>query len=157
MATNPPMSAIHLHCSAAVFFSLALCAFAKAADASAPIAHGADATSGDASSARWTDIKEHAHDRRTEFFAGLKRLEARLQGQTAELVAKRATMNGATDTREWDFAMKELEAAQSYFIAVGAEITKASRETWDQEKDKVGRAWVSTQDAYAKVKRSTTS
>jgi hypothetical protein len=36
-------------------------------------------------------------------------------------------------------------------------MAKASRETWDQQKDKVGLAWVRTQDAFAKVKASTTN
>jgi hypothetical protein len=107
--------------------------------------------------AQWTDIKDHTHEMRTEFFAGLRRLEAKLDAQIRELVAKRATMKGITGTREWDIAMQALESARSYLHAVGAEMHEASRETWDQEKDKVGRAWVSTQDAYGKVKSSTTS
>lgn len=115
------------------------------------------ATTEEAASAQWSDIKDHSYDKRPEFFAGLQRLEAKLEAQIRELVAKRATMTGITDTREWDFAMKQLESAQSYLKSVGAEATKASRETWDQAKDRVGRAWVSTQDAYGKVKSSTTT
>ncbi len=59
--------------------------------------------------------------------------------------------------REWDFAMKEMESARSYLTSVGAAAGKAGRDLWDQEKAKVGRAWVSTQDAYGKVKSSTTA
>ncbi|MCX6954158.1 MAG: hypothetical protein NTV51_18570 [Verrucomicrobia bacterium] len=115
------------------------------------------AAAADVASAQWSDIKDCTHEMRAQFSAGLSRLEAQLDAQVRELVAKRRTMKGITDTREWDFAMKELESARSYLHAVGLELAKASRETWDQEKDKVGRAWVSTQDAYGKVKRSTTS
>lgn len=117
----------------------------------------ATAAAAETASAQWSDIKDHTYEKRPEFFAGLKRLETKLEGQIRELVAKRATMTGITDTREWDFAMKQLESAQSYLKSVGAEATKASRETWDQAKDKVGRAWDSAQDAYGKVKSSTTT
>lgn len=136
-----------------------LLAFAMWPAAAATPAPGATptATADEATSAQWADIKDHSFEKRPEFFAGLKRLEAKLEAQIRELVAKRATMTGITDTREWDFAMKELESAQSYLKSVGAEATKASRETWDQAKDRVGRAWVSTQDAYGKVKSSTTT
>jgi hypothetical protein len=111
----------------------------------------------DVTSAQWRDIKDLPHEMRAPFFVGFQRLEAKLDAQIRELVAKRATMKGLTGTREWDFAMKSVESARNYLHAVGAELAKASRETWDQEKDKVGRAWTSTQDACAKVKRSTTS
>ncbi len=66
-------------------------------------------------------------------------------------------MSGTTRTQEWDFAMKEMENSRSYFKSVGEELSKATPETWDQRKDKVGRAWVRAQEAYGKVKDSTTS
>jgi hypothetical protein len=47
--------------------------------------------------------------------------------------------------------------ARSALKSTGEVLTKASPETWDQEKDRVGQAWVRTQDAFAKVKSSTTS
>ena len=108
------------------------------------------------SSAEWADIKEVVYDNRPQFFTGLKRLEARVDAQVAELVAKRATMKGATDTKDWDFAMKEMGDARTYLKSMGEELSKASRETWDQQKDKVGLAWVRVQAAYDKVKASTT-
>lgn len=115
------------------------------------------AASPDVVSAQWSDIKDYTYDMRVQFFAGLKRLEARVDGQISELKAKRATMKGTTDTKAWDFEMKAMETARSYLKSTGVELSKADQETWDQEKDKVGRAWVSTQDAYGKVKSSTTS
>lgn len=107
--------------------------------------------------AQWNDIKECTYEMRAQFFAGFKGVEARVDLQIAELKAKRATMKGITGTREWDFEMKGMEAARAYLKSMGVELGKASRETWDQEKDRVGLAWVSTQEAYSKVKSSTTS
>jgi hypothetical protein len=114
-------------------------------------------TNPDAASARWSDIKACTYDMRTQFFAGLNRLEAKVDDQISELTAKRAAMKSTTDTNEWDFAMKEMEDARSYLKSMGEELRRATPETWGQEKDKVGQAWVRTQEAYAKVKSSTTS
>ena len=47
--------------------------------------------------------------------------------------------------------------ARSYFKSMSEELTKATPETWNQQKDKVGQAWVRTQDAYTKVKASVTT
>ena len=105
----------------------------------------------------WSDIQEYTFDRRVQLLAGLKQLEARVDDQIRELVAKRATMKGLTDTKEWDFAMKEMQDARSGLLSAGVELSQATQETWDQAKDKVGQAWVRTQDAYAKVKASTTT
>jgi len=77
--------------------------------------------------------------------------------QIAELNAKRATMTGTTSTDEWDFAMKEMQTARTFLTSTGRELTEAEPDLWDQKKEKVGRAWTKTQDAYSKVKGSTTS
>jgi hypothetical protein len=53
--------------------------------------------------------------------------------------------------------MKEMADARSNLKSMGEEIRKATPEIWAQEKDKVGRAWVRTQEAYDKVKSSVTS
>ncbi|MFA5262729.1 MAG: hypothetical protein WC378_02820 [Opitutaceae bacterium] len=111
----------------------------------------------DLAPAKWADIKDCTDEMRIPFFAGLKRLEARVDEQIGELVAKRSTMKGSTDTKDWDFAMKEMEDSRSYLRSMGEALSKATHETWDQEKDKVGQAWVRTQEAYAKVKSSTTN
>ena len=66
-------------------------------------------------------------------------------------------MKTTTDTKGWDFAMKEMEDARSALHSIGTELSQATPETWNQEKDKVGQAWVRTQEAYDKVKSSTTS
>ena len=111
----------------------------------------------DNSSAEWADIKECTYGMRALFFAGLKRLEAKVDAEITELKAKRAEMDGTTDTKEWDFSMKEMTDARSYLKSMGEESTRANVETWSQAKEKVGAAWVRTQDAFAKVKSSTTN
>jgi hypothetical protein len=113
--------------------------------------------SSDDTSAKWFNIQDYTYDMRVPFFAGLKQLEARVDGEISELAAKRATMNGTADTKDWDFSMKEMENSRTYLRSMGEELSKATSETWNQEKDKVGQAWVRTQEAYHKVKSSTTS
>ena len=111
----------------------------------------------DVTSARWADIKDCSFDQRARFFAGLEQLESRVDRQIGELTARRAAMSSNIDTKNWDFAMKEMADARSYLRSVGDELRKASAETWNQQKDTVGNAWLRTQEAYDKVKSSTTS
>ncbi|MBK8856654.1 MAG: hypothetical protein IPN11_02915 [Opitutaceae bacterium] len=106
---------------------------------------------------RWADLKNHPFDSRDLLMAGLTGLEAQVAEQVKALNAKRTGMKASTDTKGWDLAMKEMMDAQAYLTAMVIELGKSTREFWDQNKDKVGRAWVRTQDAYGKVKASTTS
>ena len=111
----------------------------------------------DTGTADWSDIKGCTYDQRDKFFAGLKNLEARVDGQIAELAAKRATMRGVTRTQEWDFAMKEMTDARAYLKSTGEVLAKTAAPSWTEQQDRVGQAWVRTQDAFAKVKASTTN
>jgi hypothetical protein len=115
------------------------------------------ATANPDAAAKWSDLKDYTYDQRAQFFAGLSRLEARVDEQVDELTVKRGAMKSTTDTKDWDFAMKEMEDARSALHSIGTELSQATPETWNQEKDKVGQAWVRTQVAYDKVKSSTTS
>lgn len=110
-----------------------------------------------AGNVRWADIKNHPFDSRDLVMAGLVDLEVQVDKQVKALQAKRASMKASTDTQRWDLAMKEMLDAQAYLTAMVIELSKSTREFWDQNKDKVGRAWDRTQDAYGKVKASTTS
>ena len=110
-----------------------------------------------AGNVRWADIQHHPFDRRDLVMAGLVDLEVQADKQVKALQAKRASMKASTDTQRWDLAMKEMLDAQAYLTAMVIELSKSTREFWDQNKDKVGRAWDRTQDAYGKVKASTTS
>jgi hypothetical protein len=121
-----------------------------------PTVPSATAASPSVVAARWSDIKDCTYETRDQFFAGLPRLESRVDDQIRELTAKRATMDGKTNTQDWDFAMKEIENARTNLRSMGEELHKASPETWAEQKDKVGQAWVRTQEAYGKVKASTT-
>lgn len=105
----------------------------------------------------WADLETLTFERRSEFMAGFKRMEATVDRQLAELSAKRAAMTDTVATRDWDFAMKEMKDARTYLRSSGEEAASASAQTWQQQKTKVGQAWVRTQAAYEKVKRSTTS
>jgi hypothetical protein len=115
------------------------------------------ATANPEAAAKWSDLKDYTYDQRAQFFAGLSRLEARVDEQVDELTVKRGAMKSTTDTQGWDFAMKEMQDARSALHSIGTELSQATSATWDQEKDKVGQAWVRTQEAYDKVKSSTTS
>ena len=104
----------------------------------------------------WADIKDDAYDRRAHFTAGLKGLESSVNVQITALNAKRASLPAATDTREWDFAMKEMGDARSYLKSIGEELEKATPGTWAQAKERVAQAWVRSQAAYGNVMSSTT-
>jgi hypothetical protein len=124
-----------------------------AANVTVPGTINADA---DFATAQWAEISDFGYERREDFFSGLRRLENKVAGQTAELMAKRATMSGIAHTQDWDFAMKEMDSARSYLTAMGRELSQSTPESWTQRKDRVGQAWNRTQEAYAKVKSSTT-
>ena len=108
-------------------------------------------------SVRWADLHDITYDLRAQFFGGAQRLEAKVNGQIAELTARRKAMNSTVDTKDWDFAMKEMNDSRTYLHAMISEAHNANPETWDQAKDKVVEAWTRTQNAYDKVKSSTTS
>jgi hypothetical protein len=100
----------------------------------------------------WSDINDCTYDMRAQFFTGLKGLEAKVNSQVGELVAKNTTrqMTDRTtaDNTDVDLAMKELRAAQSYLKAMDDEARQATPETWYAEKDKVASAWDRAQQAY---------
>lgn len=115
------------------------------------------APSPDIAAPRWINLKDITYDMREQFFVGLKQMESVVDGQISALTAKRAAMTSTANTKDWDFAMKEMVNARSYLKSTGEVLGKATPETWTQEKDRVGQAWVRTQEAYAKVTGSTTS
>lgn len=109
-----------------------------------------------AANASWGEIKNIAFGARAEFEAGLDRLADRIDLQIQELEAKRATMK--SDPTAWDFAMKEMHDARAFFRSLVTDVRKAKTEsTWNDLKEKAGLAWERSQDAFDKVKASTTS
>jgi hypothetical protein len=111
----------------------------------------------DQAAASWVAIKDYTFDQRADFIAGAGRLEAMLSSQIAELNAKRASMPSTVETKDWDFAMKEMNDSQNYLKSMIEEAGRATPETWGQEKDKVDQAWQRAQEAFDKVKITTTS
>jgi hypothetical protein len=105
----------------------------------------------------WADIENDSYDLRAHFIGLYKQMEAKVDEQVAKLKVKRATMTGTTDTQDWDFAMTEEGNARDYLRSIGDELSQATQENWTEERAKAGRAWARTQDAYDKVKKSTTS
>lgn len=137
-------------------FGLAALPAARGAVNNPPVEPPADVSAGPTD--LWAALKGHTYDQREIFLTGLKELETRVDAQISELVAKRATMDAKNiSTKDWDFAMQELGRARTNLLSTSEDMTKATRVSWDQQKDRVGLAWVRTQDAYAKVKASTTS
>ena len=57
------------------------------------------AASSEVASARWSEIKDCTYDMRAQFFAGLNRLEARVDAEVAVLTAQRAAMKSTANTK----------------------------------------------------------
>lgn len=108
-------------------------------------------------SASWVAIKDFTYDQRADFASGAGGLLSMLAGQVAELKAKRASMPSTVETKDWDFAMKEMDDSQAYLRSMIEEAGRATPDTWSQEKDKVDEAWQRAQAAFDKVKITTTS
>ncbi len=108
-------------------------------------------------SIEWTNIKDYTYAQRLQLLSGLSSVQARVDAQIAELRAKRATMLPPTRTVDWDFAMQEMLNARAYLRSMSWDLAKATPQTWDQIRERVGQAWVRTQDAYGRVKASTTT
>ena len=121
---------------------------------------GGDSTatslSSEVNATTWQQLKDLTYERRAEFNAGVDRLELQVDSQIKELQTKRATISGSS-AQAWDFAMKEMEESRAFLRSAAAEASKANEETWTDRRDKVGLAWERTQDAYDKVKASTTN
>jgi hypothetical protein len=110
----------------------------------------------DLTSASWASIKDYTFDQRSDFVAGASVMEATLASQVAELNTKRAALPSTVDTKEWDFAMKNLMDAQSYLKSTVDEAGRTTPEYWNQEKDKVDQAWQKAEESFDTVRTATT-
>jgi hypothetical protein len=105
---------------------------------------------------KWSAIKADTYDQRVHFAEGAKSLLARLDGEIARLNAKRAGMT--TDTKDWDFVMKEVNNSRSLLQGRISDLGKATTpETWADAKDKVGDAWHLSRLAIDKMNSTVTS
>jgi hypothetical protein len=104
----------------------------------------------------WVGIENDTFEQRAHFEAGMRGLSARLDEQIRILRAKRSKMT--TDVKDWDFAMKEVDASRSYLTGVIREVHEAStEEAWTAAKEKAGEAWKRSQLAIDKVNSTVTS
>lgn len=104
----------------------------------------------------WVEIKNDTYAQREHFAAGVERLSGRLDREIGQLKAKRAEMT--TDTKDWDFAMKEVDDSRSFLTSRTTELSKATTpDTWNAAKDKIGEAWKRSQVAVDKMNGTGTS
>jgi hypothetical protein len=106
--------------------------------------------------AKWSDIKDDTYDQRAHFAAGVAQLSVRLNGEIGQLNAKRAGMT--TDTKDWDFAMKDVLDSRDLFTSRATEIGKTNTpEAWAEAKDKLGEAWHRVRQAIDKMHTTVTT
>jgi hypothetical protein len=104
----------------------------------------------------WTTIQNLPYGKRAEFNAVFTRMVAKLDDEIRALNTKRETMTN--DTRDWDFAMKELNNARADVQSKQTELGRANTaEAWADAKEKLGTAWDRAQVAVRNVRTSTTS
>jgi hypothetical protein len=89
------------------------------------------------------------------FVAGLSMIEKKFDDQITGFNAQRAAMTG--DARDSDIAMMEVKNARASLRSAAVAVAAATDKTWNDERDKVGRAIQRVQDACDKVKTSATS
>jgi hypothetical protein len=104
----------------------------------------------------WSAVKGDTYDQRVHFSDGVDRMSAKLDDQIRELKAKRAAMT--TDTKDWDFAMKEVAGSRVLLTGRMNELKAATTpETWSDTKDKIGEAWKRSQLAVDNMNSTRTS
>jgi hypothetical protein len=113
-------------------------------------------SSSDQAAASWVAIKDYTFDQKSSFVGGASALVNMLNGQIGDLNARRASMPSTTDTKDWDFSMRDLVDSATYLRSMIDEAGRSTPDAWDQEKDKVDQAWQKAQAAYDKVKTATT-
>jgi Spy/CpxP family protein refolding chaperone len=164
-ATHTPMKTITpgsrlLALNATLFLLTALAAPAKDQDAKQPQVSSRESEMVVETLAEtpdsWNNIKNLSYEKRTEFTAVFTRMTSKLDDEIRALNAKRESMTN--DTRNWDFAMKELNNARADVQSKFSELSRATTdETWADAKEKLGTAWDRAQLAVRNVKTSTTS
>ncbi len=103
----------------------------------------------------WSDIRNDTYAQRDHFREGAKRLSAWLDHEIAALKAKRAGMT--TDTKDWDFAMKEVLDSRDYMASRMDELAKTTTEdAWNSAKDNFAEAWKRSQLAVDNMNTTNT-
>ena len=109
----------------------------------------------DVAAPTWNDIKNNTYSMSAAFVAGLSMIEKKFDDQITGFNAQRAAVAG--DARDSEIAMMELKNARASLRSAAVAVAAATDKTWNDERDKVGRAIQRVQDACDKVKTSTTS
>jgi len=104
----------------------------------------------------WSAIENDTYEQRAHFARGVDRLSAKLDNQIRELRERRAAMT--TDTKDWDFAMKDVDESRVLLTGRMRDLAKATTpEAWGDAKAKVGEAWRRSQLAVDKMNSTRTS
>ncbi len=125
---------------------------APAVPAASEVEHAAPP---DVAAPTWNDIKNNTYSMSAAFVAGLSMIEKKFDDRITGFNAQRAAMTA--DARDSDIAMMELKNARAALRSAAVAVAAATDKTWNDERDKVGRAIQRVQDACDKVKASTTS
>lgn len=104
----------------------------------------------------WSDIKDYTPEKRSQFLAGLQKMEAKVNAQLNELAAKRSGLKDTAKRKGLDQALNELSEARFFLKTMGEGLNRTTAQTWEQMKAKVGLAWTKSQEAYAKTLTGTT-
>jgi hypothetical protein len=133
-----------------ILFALGLASLSLAGAWAAPVAVDP------APETLWTPIKDDTYEQRAHFEAGVNQLSAKLDEQIRILRAKRAAMT--TDTKDWDFAMKEVDMYRSLLTGRMTNLAKAmTPEVWEDAKAKIDETWHASQVAVDKMNTTRTS
>jgi hypothetical protein len=104
----------------------------------------------------WSDIKDDTYEQRAHFTEGTGRMMSKLDREIRELREKRAAMT--TDTKDWDFLMKDVDDSRALLVGRIENIAKATTpEAWADAKEKVGDAWQRAQQAVDKMNSARTT
>lgn len=104
----------------------------------------------------WQNIQYFTYEKRQDFTAVFSRMVSKLDVDIRALNEKRATMKN--DTRDWDFAMKELNNARADVQSKLTDLSKVTTaEAWVEARDRLGVAWDRAGAAVQTVRTSTTS
>lgn len=104
----------------------------------------------------WTSIENDGYELKGHFLDGINHLSTFLDGQIAQLKAKRASMT--TDTKDWDMAMKEVLDSRSLLTGRIRDLSKADTpEAWADAKEKAGQAWKRSQEAVDRMGQTVTT
>lgn len=97
----------------------------------------------------WQDVKSYTFEKRHDFSASAKALNAKMDAEAAELRANYSDAKASASRRA---AMEELKNSQADFHAKVDALGNATADTWDSAKENVVASWNRLQEAYYKAR-----